>query len=668
MIFFLFLTVGLVNYSYTMEQQVQSQDEVLIHVQLQDVHMCLATTFAEALASAAKKVTMNDGRIFMPLQFAQWKLVEPFFRLIAEASVNRSAHERLNKKMRLLCSTLCGKQLAELRAVAEKIEFAQLLSILEHVEERLNTLAQLAINDNDKLTVLTSDWKKVSVCWRLARLSRILADPILHAADYSRPIPLQSIDTETWRMIRQLLSFQYRLNKKKSGLSASNANEKITTLIVGLDEAKLIRLFTGINYLDIPSLFERAKTLLLRKKITTYDDPALLSLPAVERNMLIRTALIATLGMLDGCLTATYASTLDKIHALDSGAASDGCIRGCFIAKEEMHVIDLESKQGFKYSLHPFSSIMFIRFTPQGDLIAAQGDATFSVWDLKERKAKRLFGEAHFGNAGEAANDACMGLDGRLYTCHLEGCVRVWHEETGKELSKLYGGDFLWRSNILSICLVNDGKEDGKIAAGSVSGVVFIWDMKSGNLLHLCEDDKGPLEPIYALCASADGRVFAGACDGLVRVWDSHTGILLDKWAIRSRIASIKSFSNGMLFCGLADGTVCILDDATGCVLMQCRGHKSWVYSLTVTKNNKLFAGAPSPDGAIYEWDLTFLEILKTMNLQNAQAVLQYLQELKTAASEGKDSQKPSWDIIKGILGYKDSKPVAASEPSCIVQ
>jgi WD40 repeat protein len=90
--------------------------------------------------------------------------------------------------------------------------------------------------------------------------------------------------------------------------------------------------------------------------------------------------------------------------------------------------------------------------------------------------------------------------------------VCLWDAATGKPIKELRPQND-W--DLRCVGFSPDGKA---VAAGSVDGVVRLWDVATGrNLLQLT----GHRGAVFALAFSADGRRLASASwDGTVLVWD----------------------------------------------------------------------------------------------------------------------------------------------------
>jgi WD40 repeat protein len=103
----------------------------------------------------------------------------------------------------------------------------------------------------------------------------------------------------------------------------------------------------------------------------------------------------------------------------------------------------------------------------------------------------------------------------RIMTCSVDGSLRVWDMESGKQI----GED--WRdqgATMNTIALSPDGK---KVLSGSGDGTVRLWKIDTAKVIAKWT---GHTADVRSLCWNVDGRrVVCGANDG-IRVWDAETG------------------------------------------------------------------------------------------------------------------------------------------------
>ena len=128
------------------------------------------------------------------------------------------------------------------------------------------------------------------------------------------------------------------------------------------------------------------------------------------------------------------------------------------------------------------------------------------------------FKQAHDNNVEAVA----ISRDGRIgLSVGWNSFVRGWNLETGKELPPLKAdGSFL-----TSVIFLGD---ETRVAAAGSGGVVWIWDLASGRVLHRLRKHSFT---IHTLAASADGRLLiSGSGDGTARLWDTEKGLQVRKF------------------------------------------------------------------------------------------------------------------------------------------
>ncbi len=189
--------------------------------------------------------------------------------------------------------------------------------------------------------------------------------------------------------------------------------------------------------------------------------------------------------------------------------------------------------------------------TSDGTLAATAGwDGRVLLWRLPAGEPLRAFGEPPrrytgvvFGEGGLlVAADAGGGLtawrrddgvvvwrvegngfpvtrllrrDGRLYLASIDGSVRVHRLADGAELARLTGD----QRAVSSLAVDAGGR---RLATGSATGSVYIWDGEAGRVVRVLEVAGGQ---VWALAFTPDGRrLYVGSGDGAIRVFDAGDG------------------------------------------------------------------------------------------------------------------------------------------------
>lgn len=112
----------------------------------------------------------------------------------------------------------------------------------------------------------------------------------------------------------------------------------------------------------------------------------------------------------------------------------------------------------------------------------------------------------------------------RIITCSLDGTLRIWNLESGKQIGRDWrdGDSWVW-----TIALSPDGK---KLVSGGSDGAVRLWDIDTCKVITKWT---GHTILVASVWWSRDGRrVLSGSDDGTARQWDVEN---------KETIASIKT-------------------------------------------------------------------------------------------------------------------------------
>jgi WD40 repeat protein len=162
------------------------------------------------------------------------------------------------------------------------------------------------------------------------------------------------------------------------------------------------------------------------------------------------------------------------------------------------------------------SPVNGVSFSPDGGVLAGAGqDGTVGLWDTRtRRKIKDLVGGS--GPAGPVDGVAFSPTDGDVLAATANAAdgtagITFWDPEsrTGKTVVSDVG-------LVTAVAFSPDGR---RLAAGSETGAVTVWDTKSPTATAA---DTTFADQIRALAFSPDGRTLAaGTDDGAVRLWDT---------------------------------------------------------------------------------------------------------------------------------------------------
>jgi WD40 repeat protein/transcriptional regulator with XRE-family HTH domain len=155
--------------------------------------------------------------------------------------------------------------------------------------------------------------------------------------------------------------------------------------------------------------------------------------------------------------------------------------------------------------------------------------------------------------------------------------------------------------NILSLAF---SSTEDKLAAGTATGRICIYNALTGNLLFNCD---GHTDGVWSVSFNASGDIIASCSDdGTIRFWDASTGECFK--TLRGHADRVRSIdfdvTGNILASGSDDGTIRLWNIRTGDCLNTLQGHTDRVWAVVFSpEGNKLASG--STDQTIRLWDVT---------------------------------------------------------------
>ena len=251
-----------------------------------------------------------------------------------------------------------------------------------------------------------------------------------------------------------------------------------------------------------------------------------------------------------------------------------------------------------------FGGIVFAVYHPDGDLIAtgeANGDV--SLWHSKDGQRVAIYqGHTNWTRA------LSFSADGRVLASSSEdGTVRFWDIATGKQIALIGPHPHTLRG----MKFTRDGR---RVAICGDDTLIRIYDLAkvlcAGSVSHVdsycLQVLRGHTNWVFSIAYSPDERQMAStSADGTVRIWDLATGECLhilrhEHWVIRT----IFSPDGRQLIVSGMSATIYIWDTISGQLLQTLNGHADWVWSIATSTDGKTLISA-GEDRTIRVWNLT---------------------------------------------------------------
>ncbi len=322
-----------------------------------------------------------------------------------------------------------------------------------------------------------------------------------------------------------------------------------------------------------------------------------------------------------------------------------------------VRLLDLETGEEVKRILHqpPFVGAAL---SPDGLAALWVTDAgNMLLLDLERQITLREFGEPPGEDFSESVSVLAYLPDGaRAVTGHVNGRLKLWDLESGREVRSFGGGS----AAIEDLAIAPDGQ---RVLSADANGAVTYWDLSSGDRLGryvpVAIRDK-----VYRIAALPDGdRAIFGAMDGGLIVWELSTGEEIARLGDTGGnaghagwVSTLEVSADGkMALSGGTEGALLVWDLATGALRQSIQGIESRfvgtpLLSLDLSSDGRT-ALAGYENGVIVLWDLDSGQMVgsyseRTWNVES----VAFEPDERSAVAATIDGRLSRWNMDSGAF------------------
>jgi WD40 repeat protein len=285
------------------------------------------------------------------------------------------------------------------------------------------------------------------------------------------------------------------------------------------------------------------------------------------------------------------------------------------------------------------ASVKSVAFSTDGKLLAAgssdsQGQGVIHVWNVADGKPRRtLTGHQ------DLMMSVAFGPDSRqIAGCSRDGVIRLWNILTGDVLHE-------WKGSNLAVAFSPDGQF---LAGANRDKTIALWNEDDGALLHSL---RGQDNAVNCVAFSPDGKTMAnGSNDHTVKLWDIATGAVSRTLSGDESAVELVAFSpDGKLIASRSwDKQIRIWNLATGTLYRTLSGHDSWITSIAFSPNSKTLFSS-SEDETIKVWDVATGAVNQTVQTPEPTTIA-LSPDGKWLACNGPDDSIKVWKVVNGAV------------------
>lgn len=277
-----------------------------------------------------------------------------------------------------------------------------------------------------------------------------------------------------------------------------------------------------------------------------------------------------------------------------------------------------------------------VAYSPDGHLVASVGSGknTLCVWNAENGATLHQWTGSQ---TGDARSVTCIPGANQVATGSGDGIVRVFSLQSGM-LVRTHSP--IVRQPLTCIVASPDGR---CIAAGSMNGLVTLWECVTGDLLG--EFIHGV--PVTALAFTPDSATVLSGGGDTIKVWNRETGDIARAIVHSGGVRSIAVHPDGKrMFSAGANHIVQASHIETGEKLFSCAGHTQKILSVCVSHNGSQVVSG-GEDKTVRGWNADTGEALFILRGHESvvSCVAAHPHAMQVATAGAHDKTARLWDV-----------------------